>query len=312
MAKKDAIISSEKGRKSMIKVRNGFSERMGIYKCNTIMQLNEIDDRTRTLLNNKVFDVLESFFEKNHFQYIYFGVDDGNAFCKDILSNVFLEKTSLQSGYSFSWRAVYEKDICAVIKNAPYNEVFDLLWYICKWLTSNYRTNYDSNPTIVYEVFNSIFEKEFVGYRFINGIIAPISDEIEVKEIEDAFTIQYNGARSHLEKALGFLSDREKPDYKNSIKESISAVESICKIIAGKDKAQLGEALKILESKNGLKGQLKSGFEKLYNYTNDKGGIRHAEGLFESNVSFEEAKFMLVSCCAFINYLIAEYGKTAK
>ena len=27
------------------------------------------------------------------------------------------------------------------------------------------------------------------------------------------------------------------------------------------------------------------------------------------NVTFEEAKYMLVSCCAFVNYLIAEYGK---
>ena len=48
---------------------------------------------------------------------------------------------------------------------------------------------------------------------------------------------------------------------------------------------------------------------KLYGYASDKGGIRHAEGLFESDVTFEEAKFMLVSCSAFINYLIAEFGK---
>ena len=311
MAKKEFLSSSEKGRKSMIRVRNGFSEQMGIYKCNTTIQLNEIDDRTRTLINNKVFDILELFFDKDTFQYIHFGVDDGNAFCKDMLSNVFLEKTSLQSGYSFNWRVVYEECIYKVIKDAPYNEVFDLLWYICKWLTSNYRTNYDSSPTIIYEVLDKIFEREFVGYRFINGIIAPISDEIEVKEIEDAFTIQYNGARSHLEKALGFLSDREKPDYKNSIKESISAVESICKIIVGDNKATLGEALKKLEEKGvAIHPALKGAFIKLYGYTSDEGGIRHAEGLFESNVSFEEAKFMLVSCCAFINYLISEYGKS--
>ena len=100
---------------------------------------------------------------------------------------------------------------------------------------------------------------------------------------------------------------------KSAIKESISAVESICCIIAKKTNASLGDALKTLESKRNLKGQLKSAFEKLYNYTNsDKGGIRHAEGLFVSEVSFEEAKFMLVSCSAFVNYLIAEYGKIEK
>ena len=190
-----------------------------------------------------------------------------------------------------------------------------IIEYITNWFWIYKRTNrayffqhQDFDPR---KTMNKIFEKEFVGYRFINGIIAPISDEIEVKEIEDAFTIQYNGARSHLEKALGFLSDREKPDYKNSIKESISAVESICQIIVGDDKASLGDALKDLEEKGiTIHPALKGAFSKLYGYTSDEGGIRHAEGLFESNVSFEEAKFMLVSCCAFVNYLIAEYGKT--
>ena len=65
----------------------------------------------------------------------------------------------------------------------------------------------------------------------------------------------------------------------------------------------------LLEKKRGLKGPLKVAFEKLYSYTNDKGGVRHADGLFVSEVSFEEAKFMLVSCSAFVNYLISEYGK---
>lgn len=294
-------------RKSMIKIRNGFSEQMNIYKCNTTIQFKEIDDRTRTLLGNRLFDVLELFFDKHIFRYNYNDFNGENSFCKDMLSNVFLEKTT---GGSYNWHYLYDDGIYKIIMNAPYNEVFDLLWYICKWLIDKYKTDYGKPPIIIYDIFNNLFEQEFVGYRFINGVISPITDEIERKEIEDAFTMQYKGARSHLEKSLGFLSDREKPDYKNSIKESISAVESICKIIVGKGNATLGDALKILESKNGLKGQLKSGFEKLYNYTNDKGGIRHAEGLFESNVSFEEAKFMLVSCCAFVNYLIAEYGKT--
>lgn len=107
---------------------------------------------------------------------------------------------------------------------------------------------------------------------------------------------------------MRLLSNRENPDYKNSIKESISAVESICIIIAGKG-ATLGDALKTLGNKHNLNNQLKAAFEKLYSYTNSEGGIRHAEGMFESEVTFEEAKFMLVSCCAFVNYLIAEYGK---
>ena len=57
---------------------------------------------------------------------------------------------------------------------------------------------------------------------------------------------------------------------------------------------------------------MKKSFSSLYGYTSDEGGIRHCEGMFESNVTFEEAKFMVVSCSAFVNYLIAEYGKIDK
>ena len=50
-------------------------------------------------------------------------------------------------------------------------------------------------------------------------------------------------ATNHLEKALILISNRESPDYANSIKESISAVEAICSEILGKSDT-LGSALK--------------------------------------------------------------------
>ena len=71
----------------------------------------------------------------------------------------------------------------------------------------------------------------------------------------------------------------------------------------------MGDALKRLEEEKKIHPALKGAFTKLYGYTSDEGGIRHAEGLLESDVTFEEAKFMLVTCSAFINYLIAEQGK---
>ena len=49
---------------------------------------------------------------------------------------------------------------------------------------------------------------------------------------------------------------------------------------------------------------LKSAFIILYGYTSDANGIRHAGDIGGASSTFEEAKFMLVSCSAFINYLI--------
>ena len=166
------------------------------------------------------------------------------------------------------------------------------------------------NRNSYYESINMLFEMECVGYRFVDGRIVPITDENEIKSIEDACNNKFEGTRAHIKKAVGFIADREHKDYNNCIKESISAVESICSIIVGDAGTTLGKALKRLKD-NGLDihPSLEMAFSKLYGYTCDKDGVRHAEGMFESDVTFEEAKFMLVSCSAFVNYLTANYGK---
>lgn len=110
---------------------------------------------------------------------------------------------------------------------------------------------------------------------------------------------------THLDRALAMLANRKDPDYRNSIKETISAVESIACIIANKPKAELGEALKEIEKKHALHGALKASFSSLYGYTSDASGIRH-KLLDEPSLDQSDAKFMLVSCSAFVSYLIAK------
>jgi len=43
------------------------------------------------------------------------------------------------------------------------------------------------------------------------------------------------------------MSDRQKPDYRNSIKESVSALEGMCQKILKKDKVTLGDAIGQIE-----------------------------------------------------------------
>ena len=81
-------------------------------------------------------------------------------------------------------------------------------------------------------------------------------------------------------------------------------------LIVEDEHATLSKAIKRLEDHGVvMHNQFRAALEKLYNYTSDEGGIRHAEGLTESEVTFAEAKYMLVSCCAFVNYLLEKYGK---
>ena len=228
-------------------------------------------------------------------------------FCKNLGQDVFSFRNHLQEGYVYNWVDFYTSNIENALDNAPYNEILDLLEYICNWLfakTNSCSEHFQRN-------FNTLFQQEYVGYRFISKRIVPITDELEISEIEQACKTPFDGTRAQLQKALGFLSDRENPDYKNCVKESISAVESVCETIVGSDNgATLGKAVKHLEE-HGLKihSSLREGISKLYGYACDQGGVRHGEGEVESTVTFEEAKLMMVTCSAIVNYLVSEYGK---
>ncbi len=82
----------------------------------------------------------------------------------------------------------------------------------------------------------------------------------------------------------------------------------MAKILSGKQKTTLGDALKIFESEGRLHPAFKKSLSSLYGYTSDAEGIRHSL-LEESTLTFSDAKFMFVACTAFVNYLI---GKAAE
>ena len=178
--------------------------------------------------------------------------------------------------------------------------------------TIQYLRNFDAKNHKFYSVasnfiklLNSAFERLNFAYRIINDAIVEITSEQEIKTIEIAIDNSARNVKMHLNRALELYAQRPNGDYRNSIKESISAVEAFCREKTGEN--TLGKALNKLE-KNGIvfPDVLKTAFEKLYAYTNQPdAGIRHAlmddTGVYTPKA--EEAIFMLVSCSAFINYL---------
>lgn len=158
---------------------------------------------------------------------------------------------------------------------------------------------------------NIVLEEEKSGYRMIKGLITPITNPVELKSVKESMTSLYKSVNTHFEKALSLYSKRKNPDYENSIKESISAVEAMCCIITGMSGkgATLGEALKKLEEHGiHIHKAMQSGFSALYGYTSDENGIRHG-GIDFTGATAEDAKYMLASCSAFVNYLIEKWGK---
>lgn len=170
---------------------------------------------------------------------------------------------------------------------------------------------YNSSLQKFVKRINFEFERLNYGYRIINNLVTPITSKEEINSIEEAIGFAKDNIKEHLNSALKHLADKEKPDYRNSIKESISAVGVLCREITGEN--DLGKALSALEKKQGLlHPQLKAAFNNLYNYVNEKqSGIRH-ELMDESGTfvpTYHEAKFMLVSCTAFINYMNGKFAQ---
>jgi hypothetical protein len=154
---------------------------------------------------------------------------------------------------------------------------------------------------------NIQLEKHVSAYRFVETRIAPITSDEEIGAIEQAGALdgRFAAVGRHINTSLERLTDRSAPDYRNSIKESISAIEAACQILTRDPNATLVRALK----KIGVHPALEKGFSKIYEYASDADGIRHAISE-ETTVNADDAKFFLVSCSAFVNYLIAKGGSS--
>lgn len=149
------------------------------------------------------------------------------------------------------------------------------------------------------EWINKVLEEQNAAYRFVGKEIAEITDQQEINAIEDGLEHPEKPVRIHLEAALRMLSDKQAPDYRNSVKESISAVEAACRLVNGNASATLGDALKKIRN---LHPALSKAFNQLYGYTSDASGVRHSL-IDEPNITYADAKFMLVACSAFVSYL---------
>ena len=185
-------------------------------------------------------------------------------------------------------------------------------WYTIFDFVERYLAVSDENTSAkMANEFNHILEDEVSAYRILDRFVVPITNKAELATIEEAKSTPYDSVRTHVSKALALYADRKAPDYENSIKESISAVEAMCCIITGLTGAQatLGAAIKKLKDKGvHIHRAMETAFSSLYGYTSDENGIRHG-GIDFTNAPAEDAKYMLISCSAFVNYLMEKWSK---
>ena len=280
-----------------------FSERMKIVNPRTMIQTESLDEETR----NAIWNVVSPFF-KEHSSYC--------SVYKDVWVDLYHKTSDTYPkirGCCGELESFYD---CfrSVILNDEWYRCFDLIEFLVstsyskKWNEQIIRMQYGRMGRYVLGEgeFNAVFERFLVGYRFVGGIITPITSQSEIDSIADALDDSSASVREQFQKAIRFFSDRAHPEYPKSVDCSISAVEAQCRILLNDPVPTLGKALKKLEDEGiAMHGSLKAAFEKLYGFTSDADGIRHA-GLKPSDVDQDLAKFMLVSCSAFVNYLRAK------
>lgn len=268
-----------------------FSERKGLHPIERPFQLGSIDRQTR----NQLWSILYiRIFSKYHQEYPYSPVDS---------TAVKVEKytRALWTWYfkntvdSLPDPVICIEKIKQLILESEYNEVLDMVEYIVK-------TSDDTTSDYLRTDINDLFKNESCGYRFIKDEVVEITSDLEINEIETAAATSF-AYSIHISRALELLSDKKAPDYRNSIKESISAVEAICRETCGREKSTLGDALKLLKSEIALNSVFQSAMSKVYGFVSDDGGIRHSLLESSSMVTYSDAKYFLIMCSAFVNYI---------
>lgn len=272
--------------------RLSFSQRMGITPAEPPLQVDSLDADARMAIWNAMYKAFPTLFTNSPISFLDYGVQ---SLCESLWAHYF-KKNLANLHTTTPLREAIQQAI--LLNTAKWNEIFDLCEYLLCAKTEGAKS--------FHYTLSEALEANNVGYRVVGNEICPITSETELQAIDSALNLPdtFAGARKHLQTALQLFSDRENPDYRNSIKESISAVESVCMVLTGDPKTTLGKAIKHLKDKGVvIHTALESGFSSIYGYTSNKSGIRH--GMIDPGieVSSEDALFMLVSCSAFCHYL---------
>ena len=186
-----------------------------------------------------------------------------------------------------------------ILSDLVFHEVFDLLQFIMR---------HPYCPDAFISEVAAIFKECRLAYAVDPeqpATIFPAATEQEGETIIGAINelrqAGLSGAAAHLKEAGKQINAGT---WAGAVRESINAVESVARQLDPDSSKELEPALASLERKGRLHPAMKQAFSRLYGYTSDEEGIRHA--LLTNAASpagRDEAVFMLGACASFASYL---------
>ena len=270
-----------------------FSQAEGYEELPKTLKLKELPREARVHIWNVFYLHLEDAVER-HYDINYLTQEWNNIMRHFYLWHDYVPLDELDVRYS-----VVLMDLKDRIYRLPFNKVFDLIQFVMR---------HSDCP----DQFTNLMKKAFSRCRLAYTIsedqpvtiipaVTRTEGELIVASLNNLSTAGLGGSASHLRKSAERINRSE---WADSIRESIHAVESVARQIAPDRTNTLTQALESIDKKGSFHPDLKEACKKLYWYTSDEEGVRHA--LLDrkhSRVGRDEAVFMLGACASFASYL---------
>ena len=263
------------------------------------MQPGELSDALRREIWNKIRGLLRRSYDP--IRYPYF-TENKKRFIERVLGKLWQKpEDEIDTRYE-----TVMQDFKKLILKSDFNVVLDLIESIAN--DSKYGAAFADH---IRESFERCAAAYYLDMSRHPHQFIPHGNQAQGEATRKAFeTISaggMKGAETHLRQAAKHINAGQ---FADSVRDSMHAVESVARQIPPKSKT-LGPALNALEKAGLIKHPaLKEAFSKLYGYTSDEQGIRHA--LLEKDspdVGLDEAMFMFGACASFAAYLVNKHQK---
>ena len=266
-----------------------FSQREGYALLPTPLQLGELPHEARTAIWNVLFVHMA----RSRSGYVIDGA------WKAILHDLYTYHDNMPLD---EWSVRFERVVPWMrdrLEQEAFNRVFDIIEFLVR---------HERCPPEFTTDLSDVFHRFQLAYIIDSGpspSVFPVTTAEEGNELSrnlaELRTAGLDGCETHLRNASKCINDG---DSAGSVRESIHAVESVARQIDPKASKGLGAALTSLERQGALHPAFKQAISKLYGYTSNEQGIRHALlDKAQADVTIDEAVFMLGACASFASYL---------
>ena len=278
-----------------------FSQAEGIDPLPQPAKLGELPEMAR----NRLWKLIYESMEQSRIDTVIGGPSFVGEPWRSILYDYHVDQNGAadEFDYGFDTRTSALKKL---VLGGLFNRVFDFLEFVMR----HQGGKKSSRRRAFGPALESVLKKYQCAYTVVNGdTIVPVALPEQRESMKRAFDTlksgSFKGAREHLRKSANSLN---KEDYAGSMRESIHAVESVARFLDPKANKSVAKALNSLEDQ-GVKfhGAFKNAIEKLYGYTSNEEGIRHAlVSQDKAKVGQADAVFMFGASASFAAYLVSK------